>query len=414
MANTSISNLTAGAAVSATDVVPNVQTAGVGPVKTTAAELKTYMSNSPTLVTPDIGAATGTSLNLTGTLAMGSSFVRNRLINGSFSFAQRGTSITSATLFPNNNDAYALDRWYLLSDGNNIVNVTQSTTVPANGAKYAQALTVQTTNKKFGFAQIIENINCQDLIGNTVSLSFKAKVSATTNLSNIKAAVVSWSGTADTVTSDIISAWNVAGTSPTLIANATYENTPANLNVTTSYATYKIENIAIDTANTSNIIVFIWSDVTTTTATTDVLYVTDVQLEYGATATAFERRLVSTEQAFCFRYFQSLSKQGYIFLATADATSTSRCPISFVQLMRVAPTTITIPAVGSGAGQMTFMTAGGLFPGTIGTLGTQAASVSGFEIYGVGYTGAWPAAGTCITLYVNGLTVPAYTVNAEL
>lgn len=63
MANTSISNLAAGAAVSATDVVPNVQTAGVGPVKTTAAQLKTFMSDSPTLVTPTLGVATATSIN---------------------------------------------------------------------------------------------------------------------------------------------------------------------------------------------------------------------------------------------------------------------------------------------------------------------------------------------------------------
>lgn len=63
MANTSISNLAAGAAVSATDVVPNVQTAGVGPVKTTAAQLKTFMSSSPTLVTPTLGVATATSIN---------------------------------------------------------------------------------------------------------------------------------------------------------------------------------------------------------------------------------------------------------------------------------------------------------------------------------------------------------------
>jgi len=63
MANTSISNLSAGAAVSATDLVPNVQTVGVGPVKTTAAQLKTFMSASPTLVTPTLGVATATSLN---------------------------------------------------------------------------------------------------------------------------------------------------------------------------------------------------------------------------------------------------------------------------------------------------------------------------------------------------------------
>lgn len=54
MANTSISGLTAGAAVSATDIFPNVQTVDVGPLKTTAAQLKTFMSASPTLVTPTL------------------------------------------------------------------------------------------------------------------------------------------------------------------------------------------------------------------------------------------------------------------------------------------------------------------------------------------------------------------------
>lgn len=67
MANTSISNLAAGAAVSATDVVPNVQTAGVGPVKTTAAQLKEFMSAAPTFT----GAASGVDLTLSGTLTTG-------------------------------------------------------------------------------------------------------------------------------------------------------------------------------------------------------------------------------------------------------------------------------------------------------------------------------------------------------
>jgi hypothetical protein len=67
MANTSISNLTAGGAVAATDLVPNVQTAGVGPVKTTAAQLKTFMSASPTFT----GTANGADLTLSGTLTTG-------------------------------------------------------------------------------------------------------------------------------------------------------------------------------------------------------------------------------------------------------------------------------------------------------------------------------------------------------
>jgi hypothetical protein len=223
---------------------------------------------------------------------------RNRIINGGFNIAQRGTSFVSGA---NNNDTYNLDRWYVLSDGNDAVDITQTTTVPTD-AKYSIGLDVETANKKFGIAQIIENANCFDAIGGNVTLSFQAKVSSTTKLDNVKCAIVAWSGTADTVTSDIISAWGAEGTNPTLIANATYENTPANLNVTTSFATYSV-TANVDTASTSNIIVFIWSDVTDTTAG-DFLYITNVQLEAGSVATPFERRDYGRELAMCQRYTQ--------------------------------------------------------------------------------------------------------------
>lgn len=67
MADSTIFNLTGGAAVSATDVFPNVQTSGVGPLKTTAAQLKTFMSASPALVTPNLGTpSAGVLTNATG------------------------------------------------------------------------------------------------------------------------------------------------------------------------------------------------------------------------------------------------------------------------------------------------------------------------------------------------------------
>ncbi len=65
-ADTSLSNLSAGAAVGATDLFYNVQSAGSGGVKTTAAQVKTFTSASPTLVTPVLGVATGTSIALGG------------------------------------------------------------------------------------------------------------------------------------------------------------------------------------------------------------------------------------------------------------------------------------------------------------------------------------------------------------
>jgi hypothetical protein len=233
--------------------------------------------------------------------------LKNRLLNGSFNVAQRGTSFVSGA---NDDDTYNLDRWYILSDGNDAVDITQTTTVPT-GAKYSIGLDVETVNKKFGIAQIIENVNCYDAIGGNVTLSFQAKVSATTKLDNVKCAIVAWSGTADSVTSDIISAWEAEGTNPTLIANATYENTPANLNVTTSWATYSV-TANVDTASTANIIVFIWSDVTDTTAG-DFLYITNAQLEVGSSATPFERRLYNQELANCQRYFQICAFSGVAY-----------------------------------------------------------------------------------------------------
>ena len=262
--------------------------------------------------------------------------LKNRLINGSFGIAQRGTSFVSGA---NDDDTYNLDRWYVLSDGNDAVDITQTTTVPT-GAKYSIGLDVETVNKKFGIAQIIENVNCYDAIGGNVTLSFQAKVSATTKLDNVKCAVIAWSGTADTVTSDIISAWGAEGTNPTLIANATYENTPVNLNLTTSYATYSV-SAAVDTASTKNIIVFIWSDVTDTTLG-DFLYITNAQLEIGTSATPFERRLYNQELANCQRYYARLNAgtSAYTSFGSGIAYSTTagQFYIKYPTTMRATPT----------------------------------------------------------------------------
>jgi len=271
--------------------------------------------------------------------------LKNRIINGDFKIAQRGTSFTSGS---NADDTYNLDRWYVLSDGNDAIDVTQTTTVPT-GAKYSIGLDVETANKKFGIAQIIENANCFDAIGGNVTLSFQAKVSSTTKLDNVKCAIVAWSGTADTVTSDIISAWGAEGTNPTLIANATYENSPANLNVTTSFATYSV-TANVDTASTSNIIVFIWSDVTDTTAG-DFLYITNVQLEKGSTATSFDVRSYPTELAMCQRYFERRGNNGQrTFLSSGGCNATDEFIGTFYYMVVKRDTpTFTVPSAAGAA-----------------------------------------------------------------
>ncbi len=225
----------------------------------------------------------------------------NGIINGDFVVWQRGTSFTSGD---NDDDTYTADRWVLVSAGDDIVDVTRQAG-DSDTSMYSIGLDVETTNLKFGIVQIIENKNCGglgDLPTATVSLSFKARVSDASKLDNVKAAVLSWSGTADSVTSDVVSAWATEGTDPTLNTSWTYENTPANLNVTTSWVRYKIENVSVDTAGTNNVAVFIWSDVADTTAG-HILYITDVQLEPGATANDYRREHIGTTMTNCQRYY---------------------------------------------------------------------------------------------------------------
>ena len=229
---------------------------------------------------------------------------RNLLTNGDMRVAQRGTAFTSATTPANSDDTYLLDRWYLLSDGNDIVDVNQLTDAALGNYAYLEA-DVETTQKKFGFAQIIEQKDLAFVLGadKTVSLSFRAKVSDITKLDNIKAVVLSWNSTADSVTSDMVSAWGAADTTPTWATNWTAENTPANLSVTASDAVYKIEGISVDTASVANLAVFIWSDAVADNDTLGTkLHITEVQLEPGSTATEFEHRPIADEIQRCERY----------------------------------------------------------------------------------------------------------------
>lgn len=265
--------------------------------------------------------------------------VESAIINGDFEVAQRGTSFTSATTPANSDDTYLFDRWTLLSDGNDIVDVTQETSTVPTGKRTAAALDVETVNKKFGIIQFIEHRDAAPLIGGNATLSFQAKVSATTKLDNLKAAIISWDGTADTLTSDVVSAWNAEGTNPTLVANWTYENTPVNLSPTTSYQTFNI-TAAIDTASAKNIAVFIWSDVTDTTLG-DFLYITGVRLVPGSVARPAVQRPYAQELALALRFYWRIVAESLFlpFSSGGRFSSTTQCyaPIKFPQKMRAAP-----------------------------------------------------------------------------
>jgi len=272
---------------------------------------------------------------------------KNVLINGDMRVSQRATFET----FPAaaDNTYTTVDRWKTLMSAHfNPYPSTAYAPTAGNGSAYALGAVSSGTGSKWGYIQILEAADVYALRGQSVSV--QAKIKATAGLSDIRMALVSWTGTADGATADPISAWNSAGTNPTLIADWAYINTPANLSVLTTYATYKLENQTVPTGAT-NLAVFIWSDDTTHTASADFFFFTDVQLEVGTICTEFERRPYTEELALCQRYYFKTFREG---TAPAQNTAvyngavhyvnwiagvfTTSQQLRFPQVMRTAPT----------------------------------------------------------------------------
>ena len=274
------------------------------------------MTTGGNIVIPDsgnIGSASDTdamSIASTGQVTFAHKInpphpTRNYLINGDFGVSQRlaGAVATAATTPANSDDTVIIDRWILLSDGNDIIDVGRAVSNRTD-QQYASYNVVETADKKFGFAQILENTDSAHLIGGSavVTFSFIAAVSNTSRLDDVRAGIVSWDGTADSVTSDLVSAWNGADTNPTLATNWTFENVPANLSVGTSFARYSV-TATVDTSSTQNVAVFIWSN-SVDNDVDDILYIGTCQLELGSYPTPFITETYAENLARCQRYFQ--------------------------------------------------------------------------------------------------------------
>lgn len=293
---------------------------------------------------------------------MSDGFYRNCIINGSFLINQRqywDGAFDSAHNPANDDDTYLVDRWILLSDGDDIVDVSQTWSVLPTGGCCALKLEVETAGKKFGMCQILEKLDAVKLAGKTVSLQFKARTTTGAVIENIRAVVLAWDGTADTVTSDVVSAWNAEGSNPTWATNWTAENTPANLAVTAdAYGTHQIEGISIDTPGMTNLAVFIWVD-DTDAAVDDVLYITDVQLNEGSVCLPYAPVIVTEEVNRCLRYLQ-VTGGGHEYQRHAAGLALSTTDV-YLQVnhyipMRTAPT---LYYTGSGMSKLCVMGAGG-------------------------------------------------------
>lgn len=270
--------------------------------------------------------------------------VPNLLINGDFRVAQRGATFVSGA---NDDGDYTLDRWKLLTDGNDIFDVSRNTASAPDGAYACLEMECGTANKKGGILQILEARDAAVIIDGTVSLSFvAARAAGNTTIETLRAAILSWSGAADAPTSDPVSAWNAAGSDPTLVANWTYENTPSDLTLTDTFQTFTVENVSIDTASAKNVAVFIWVDDADGTVA-DQVRIANVRLEEGSSATTHVPLSFSEELAKCQRFYW----QGYApgggasrYYATASLTFMLANNVAFPVRMRAVPSIAIVTA----------------------------------------------------------------------
>jgi len=303
-----------------------------------------------------------------GTVVMGSSFLRNRIINGAMVIDQRnaGAAITPTT------GGYGVDRWsYSLSQASkySIQQNAGSVTPPAGFPNYLGITSLSAysigASDYFGIAQGIEGFNFADLAfgtasAKTVTISFWVYSSLTGTFGG---SFKNYAGTRSYPFSYTISAANTWEQKTITIAGDTSGTWVGNTNAGAAQVWF-----SFGVGSTYSAAAGSWASglyISATGATSVVgtngatFYITGVQLEAGSVATPFERRQYGQELMLCQRYYYKIKAEGVasVFgVGFAQSTTVAIGMTNFPVTMRVAPTAL--EQSGTAGDYRVFFTAG--------------------------------------------------------
>lgn len=223
----------------------------------------------------------------------------NLLDNGDFQVWQDGATFNNATPIAggNNDNVFTADQWILLSNGNNIVTVAKSTSGP-QGARGAVTTTQVAADTKWGLLQILPSQRCIPQRGYPVSLSLKALAGGA--LTDFRVAILSWTGTADAPTRDVVSAWNGATAQFTPVA--TWAIVSETTFTAGAFNTVTLENVTVP-VGCNNLAVFVYTNDPSFGAGAVNLF-SSFNLVEGSRALQFRSRSLDQEIAAAERYYQ--------------------------------------------------------------------------------------------------------------
>jgi hypothetical protein len=261
-------------------------------------------------------------------------------------------------------DKYGADQWTFLSNGDAVAKIERSTDVPSlSEAKYALKATITASGaaKQMALVNIIENVSALELRGKSVTLDFLVKSKSTGVVNQVYAAVIAWTHTADSVTSDVVATWASGSTAPTLAANWAYVGSPLECNLSGSWSRRFLTLTGDNTipSNANNLAVLIWT-ADADLAALDELHVTNVMLVEGTTRPAsFELagETAEGEEELCQRFFQKSFKRETIckqaigeannpgcaaYYAHTAANKAAAVPVAFPVSMRTEAPVVTL------------------------------------------------------------------------
>ena len=265
---------------------------------------------------------------------------RNKIINGNFQVNQRNDSNA------NRNLSYSLhqpeaDRWRV-ARANVGGNGRASVSYVNGGIKYqiSEAVTPITSSAFFTIRQIIEGYNCVDLVGEQVTLSFKAR----TNKAGNYGVVVQGDAQSITVSSEDASSENKVFYSKTFTV-------PSDIAIDHTAGIQVDICLAADSDRAGQYFEADGTQANLFDSTANYFELYEVQLEKGSVATPFEHRPLSVELALCQRYFQKsynlnipigtatgTGNSGYVEWNFGGMSSWGAVQIPLRQSMRVSPT----------------------------------------------------------------------------